>query len=77
MSLAAMGPVISTTKGKYQKKLLINGKKQRYTGMDVIWNINGANVLPEDKFDNDLNDVFAKIVNMIREAFNKKKRKKG
>ena len=57
-------------KRSLSKEAFRDWKNKRFTGTNVIWNFNGENVTPEDKFDTNFNDVFCKIVNMINKVQN-------
>ena len=60
-------------KRSFSKEAFVKCKNKRFTGMDVNWNFNGENIRPEDQFDNDFNNIFCKIVNMIRKERNNEK----
>ena len=60
-------------KRSFSQEAFVKCKNKRFTGMDVNWNFNGENIRPEDQFDNDFNNIFCKIVNMIRKERNNEK----
>ena len=60
----------------FTKEGLEEWKNRRFTGMKVIWNMKMENVRPkeEEKFDKSLlNNVFCKMVNMIKKEQNNEK----